>query len=103
MDFHVISCSVDATADNGRMGRLLNDAVGTMKNCIMKVIYVEGTPKLCLFANRDINAGEELRYDYGVENLPWREVSKTRIMPVCCIVQWCERLKVSPKYVQLVS
>uniref|UniRef100_A0A8W8LJI4 SET domain-containing protein n=2 Tax=Magallana gigas TaxID=29159 RepID=A0A8W8LJI4_MAGGI len=31
-------------------------------------------PRLCLFANRDIKAGEELRYDYGEANLPWRQI-----------------------------
>jgi SET domain-containing protein len=40
----------------------------------MKIIVCNGYPRLCLFALRDIDAGEELRYDYGDDpaNLFWR-------------------------------
>lgn len=35
----------------------------------------EGTETyLALFALRDIKIGEELRYDYGVKDLPWRKL-----------------------------
>ena len=40
----------------------------------MKLVIVENQPRLCLFANRDIEKGEELRYDYGEPDLPWRTV-----------------------------
>ncbi|XP_052243047.1 hepatoma-derived growth factor-related protein 2-like isoform X5 [Dreissena polymorpha] len=30
-------------------------------------------PYLCLFAQRDIQTGEELLYDYSVSDLPWKE------------------------------
>lgn len=30
---------------------------------------------LALYARRDIMMGEELRYDYGVKDLPWRKLS----------------------------
>jgi len=39
----------------------------------MKVIDVENCPHLCIFSNKRILAGEELRYDYGVDDLPWRK------------------------------
>ena len=41
----------------------------------MKKIEVNNEPKLCLFANRDISIGEEVRYFYGVA-LPWHAKEK---------------------------
>ncbi|XP_066531427.1 uncharacterized protein [Hoplias malabaricus] len=38
----------------------------------MKIISVCGVPHLCLFALRDIQPGEEISYDYGGYDLPWR-------------------------------
>ncbi|XP_051980623.1 clumping factor A-like [Xyrauchen texanus] len=38
----------------------------------MKKIDVNGKPHLCLFALDDIKEGEEIAYDYGGENYPWR-------------------------------
>lgn len=66
--------SIDATIDNSQLGRLVNDDVGLGENCIMKTVKVANTQRLCLFAKRDIIAGEELRFDYGVDDLPWRQV-----------------------------
>lgn len=67
--------SIDAT-DTDRIGKYINDAeIGdNLNNCVMKLVMVENHPRLCLFANRDILKGEELRYDYGESNLPWRQV-----------------------------
>ncbi|KAJ8037512.1 N-lysine methyltransferase KMT5A [Holothuria leucospilota] len=65
---------IDATVDNGRLGRFVNDAVGSKENCVMKPLKIGGTTRLCLFAKWDIDAGEELRYDYGIDDLPWRKV-----------------------------
>ncbi|KAJ8039228.1 hypothetical protein HOLleu_16877 [Holothuria leucospilota] len=46
-------------------------------NCKMKVVVVDGQPKLCLFAIKPIEKDTELRFDYGVKDLPWRKyVSK---------------------------
>ncbi|XP_014672579.1 PREDICTED: N-lysine methyltransferase SETD8-A-like [Priapulus caudatus] len=67
---------VDATHDDGRLCRLVNDGVGTDINCSMKVLNVTGQPKLCLFACCDIPIGQELRYDYNDPNLPWRSMKK---------------------------
>ncbi len=39
-------------------------------NCTMKRIVVEGKPRLCLFAARNIIPGEELTYDYGGSDWP---------------------------------
>ena len=68
--------SVDATKDNGRMGRLLNHSK-TQANVVTKLYEVKGQPYLCLVAARDIKPGEELQYDYGerskaaIESHPW--------------------------------
>jgi len=49
------------------------------QHCFVKIVEVNQTPHLCVFADRDIAIGEELRYDYGVPILPWRKVySKKR-------------------------
>ncbi len=38
----------------------------------MKYFTVEGKPHLCLFAVRDISPGEEITYNYGDSDWPWR-------------------------------
>lgn len=68
----LIMYSIDATFANG-FGKMVNDATGILANCAMKIVYVNKEPWPCLFACRDIAEGEELRYDYGVSNLPWRK------------------------------
>ena len=71
--FHLFS--IDATRDDGSLGRLVNDE-HRRPNCKMKNINVNGSPHLCLFALMDIKRGEEISYDYGGEDCPWRtEVS----------------------------
>ena len=56
------------------LGRYVNDGVASEANCRMQVMV--GTPKeaprLALYATRKLTKGEELRYNYGVPNLPWR-------------------------------
>ncbi|XP_065068901.1 uncharacterized protein LOC135694139 isoform X1 [Rhopilema esculentum] len=39
----------------------------------MQKVMVGQVPHLCLFATRTITQGEELRYDYGLDDLPWRK------------------------------
>jgi hypothetical protein len=38
----------------------------------MKKMVLDGVPRLLLYATKNIRCGEELRYDYGVGDLPWR-------------------------------
>ncbi|XP_077436193.1 uncharacterized protein LOC144060471 [Vanacampus margaritifer] len=38
----------------------------------MKYLNVQGKPHLCLFATQDIDSGEEITYNYGDSDWPWR-------------------------------
>lgn len=59
------------------MCRYANDAEESeiICNAVMKMKVFNNYPRLCLFAKRQINAGEEIRYDYGEdeETLVWRK------------------------------
>lgn len=67
---------VDATAESGQLGRLLNHSK-SHSNCYTKVIGIGKRPYLILMAAGNIKVGEELLYDYGdrskssVESHPW--------------------------------
>ncbi|XP_017546233.1 uncharacterized protein LOC108423451 isoform X1 [Pygocentrus nattereri] len=61
---------IDASVDDGSLGRLVND--DSNPNSRMKIISVSQVPHLCLFALCDIQPGEEITYDYGGYDLPWR-------------------------------
>ncbi|XP_048857640.1 uncharacterized protein LOC125725069 isoform X4 [Brienomyrus brachyistius] len=61
----------DASQEDKSLGRLVNDEHRN-PNCRMKVVDVEGSPHLCLFAVRDILSGEEINYNYGDSDWPWR-------------------------------
>jgi histone-lysine N-methyltransferase SETD8 len=54
---------VDATAETDRLGRLINHSRNG--NLVPKVLEVNNVPRLILVAKRDIDANEELCYDYG--------------------------------------
>ncbi|XP_063961853.1 uncharacterized protein LOC135155723 [Lytechinus pictus] len=61
--------SIDATDEptgGPMLGRLVNHGVGKSSNVKLRVVEDEGTPFLCLFASKDIEAQTELLYDYGV-------------------------------------
>lgn len=70
IDFGTFS-SVDASQEDDSLGRLVNDD-HKRPNCKMKKILTEGKPYLCLFALRDIQPEEEITYDYGDTDWPWR-------------------------------
>lgn len=55
-----------------RLCRYVNDS--TEGNSTMKLKIFNYYPRLCLYATRDIDAGEEVRYDYGDDQAPWRKV-----------------------------
>jgi len=63
--------SIDATAEDGRMGRLANHSrKGTAK---MRVVLVDSLPRLCLFATADMSHSQQVLYDYGIKNLPFED------------------------------
>ena len=68
-------CSIDATAESGKLGRLLNHS--RHGNCCTKVVNINNHPHLILVAAKDIESGVELLYDYGdrskeaLEAHPW--------------------------------
>ena len=77
-NFSIVSClffSVDATYQEN-IGRMINDAVpgSLLQNAKIKIVVENCEPHICLFAKREIKKGEEIRYDYGEDNLPWRMV-----------------------------
>lgn len=54
---------IDATAETGKFGRLVNHS--RTGNLITKIVVVKNRPHLVLIAKDDIQPGEELTYDYG--------------------------------------
>ncbi|XP_053499892.1 N-lysine methyltransferase KMT5A-A-like isoform X2 [Ictalurus furcatus] len=62
---------VDAAREDGSLGRLVNDD-HMNPNSKMKTITVDRKPHLCLFAIKDISPGEEICYNYGDSDWPWR-------------------------------
>ena len=65
-------CSVDATLTEC-VAKYVNDGVKEQENCIMRKTIINKNVYLALYAKRVIYEGEELRYDYGVKSLPWRQ------------------------------
>lgn len=71
-----IFCSVDATAESGRLGRLINHSKAT-RNASVKLYETTAGPKLIIVAAKDIQPDEEILFDYGdrskssVEAFPW--------------------------------
>ena len=57
-------CCIDATQDNGRMGRLINHS-RLDANLKPRLIVVDDVPRLFFTATRDITANTELQYPYG--------------------------------------
>ncbi|XP_014851727.1 PREDICTED: uncharacterized protein LOC106923279 isoform X2 [Poecilia mexicana] len=62
---------VDASADDGSLGRLVNDDHLDPNCSVVKITYEE-KPHLCLFALKKISAGEEITFDYGGSLYSWR-------------------------------
>ena len=67
--------SVDGTAEDGSLGRLLNHSVNG--NVESKLVNISNRPVLVLVAKTDIPSDSELCYDYGerskdiIESHPW--------------------------------
>jgi len=72
---NMFNFSIDGTSTN-RLGRFVNDSPRRYANCSPKAMFIEGCPRVLLFASKLIPAGTELRYDYG-GTVPWRKVYLT--------------------------
>ncbi|XP_040928788.1 uncharacterized protein LOC114865608 isoform X2 [Betta splendens] len=68
---------IDASTDDGTLGRLVNDEHKS-PNCEMRKVTHEGKPHLCLFALKKIFAGEEITYNYGDSAYPWRSAESSK-------------------------
>ena len=72
---YYIPFSIDATAvpaEGPRLGRLVNHS--TKPNAVSKIITVDNTPCLCLFALRRMDPGEQIVYNYGIRHLPFKDL-----------------------------
>lgn len=61
---NIFLISIDATADDQRYGRLINHS-RLEPNLRGKVATVNNVPRLYFVANKDIEVGTELQFDYG--------------------------------------
>ncbi|TRY99927.1 hypothetical protein DNTS_003746, partial [Danionella cerebrum] len=71
---------LDASKEDGSLGRLVNDN-DKSPNCTMKKIIVKDKPHLCLFAVKRIEPGTEIDYNYGDVKWPWRKKVGTEEFP----------------------
>jgi len=65
------SYRIDASVDEGSHGRMVNDNLSMGNACVKKIIH-GNMPHLCFFAKVSISAGDEITYDYGKGDFPWR-------------------------------
>ncbi len=70
---------MDASEEDGR---LVNDD-HKKPNCKFKIIAVNNHPHLCLFAIADTLPGQELTYNYGTSDWPWRTQVKKMFSHQC--------------------
>ncbi len=72
LDFQVRgrSYSIDATAETGTLGRLINHS-RKKPNLVPKVVEIKRIPHVVFFALRNIATREELLYDYVDRSTTW--------------------------------
>jgi len=63
--------SIDATEEGGRLGRLVNHSRRGLART--KVVVVDGTPHLCLFAMDNMVNGQQVLFNYGLKKLPFED------------------------------
>ena len=56
--------AVDATKEDGSIGRLINHC-SRSPNVFMKVVKVDRSPVIVFIALKDIQVGQKIQYDYG--------------------------------------
>lgn len=67
-------CRIDATVDDGRLGRLCNHAHYKEANAHAEYIEVDGKPAIILVATKKIKINDEIRYDYGETDQKTRSI-----------------------------
>ena len=67
----VLIFSIDATYIEC-LGKCVNDSPEKHANSTMKKGDIDGQLRIYLIAKNNIVNNEELRYDYGDKDLPWR-------------------------------
>jgi hypothetical protein len=72
---------IDATADDGSFGRLINDD-HLSPNLKARLIKIKNDYVPAFFALHDIPSGEEIAYDYGGVDYPWRRKPVSLIVTV---------------------
>ena len=97
--FYFCYCSIDATDEPSRgplLGRLVNHGEKKEINAKTRILQTNRKPAMCLFALKVINVGEEILYDYGVKDLPWKE-TKVNYFTTSIIILlscWCSSSRV---------
>ena len=66
---------IDAMEDSSHLGHLMNNEPDTTANAKPYGFRLEGKLYMFIYAKRDIAIGEQIVWDYGEKNLPWRNVS----------------------------
>ena len=59
-----VDYAADATEETTRIGRIINHS-RTKANLLPKPELVNGVPRICLYAKKNIDADVELLFDYG--------------------------------------
>ncbi|CAB1435868.1 unnamed protein product [Pleuronectes platessa] len=85
---------IDASKEDGSLGRLVNDNQKS-PNCTIKKVIVHDKPRLCLFAVKLIEAGTEINYNYGNSKWPWRE-KMTNWQPPAVAVEETQIIQADP-------
>ncbi len=75
--------SIDATAEDGSLGRLINHSwPGNLKP---RVVTIDDKPKIFFYASANIDIGQQLFYSYGekrkevIEKNPWLQYTKKKL------------------------
>jgi SET domain-containing protein len=84
---------IDASYDDGSLARLVNDN-HKRPNSVMRLVVLDGTPHLFLYALRDILVGQEICYNYGKGDhtkYPWRLKVETQVTFYSVTFCFCSR------------
>ncbi|KAH8664307.1 hypothetical protein BX600DRAFT_512355 [Xylariales sp. PMI_506] len=82
--FRIDDASVIDATKKGGIARFINHSC--MPNCTAKIIKVEGSKRIVIYALRDIAQNEELTYDYKFE----REIGSLDRIPCLCGTTACK-------------